>query len=54
MFSGHAGQERLRVLRMCDDCRVDVVMAESFDPHAVPRPLPRTAEDDRREAEGVN
>ena len=47
MFSGSkAGQERLRVLMMCEDCRVEAVMNESFDPHgAPPRPRPRTAED---------
>jgi ferredoxin len=46
MFSGAAGQERLRVLMMCEDCRVEAVINESFDPHgAPPRPRPRTAED---------
>jgi ferredoxin len=46
MFSGKAGQERLRVLMMCEDCRVEAVVNESFDPHgAPPRPRPRTTED---------
>jgi ferredoxin len=55
MFSGHAGQERLRVLQMCDDCRVEAVLAESFDPHGMPpRPLPITADSHRGEGEGVN
>jgi ferredoxin len=46
MFSGTAGQARLRVLMMCEDCRVEVVVNESFDPHgAPPRPRPRTTED---------
>ena len=31
---------------MCEDCRVEAVVNESFDPHgAPPRPRPRTAED---------
>jgi ferredoxin len=56
MFSGAAGQERVRVLQMCEDCRVEVVVGESFDPHAAPaRPKPRTAEDYLRErAEGTD
>ena len=46
MFSGLEGQSRLRVLMMCEDCRVEVVVNESFDPHASPpRPRPRTTED---------
>jgi ferredoxin len=46
MFSGHEGQGRVRVLMMCEDCRVEAVVNESFDPHAMPpRPRPRTAED---------
>ncbi|MCW3474162.1 4Fe-4S dicluster domain-containing protein [Limobrevibacterium gyesilva] len=45
MFSGAAAQ-RIDVVRMCEDCRVEAVMNESFDPHAGPaRPRPRTAED---------
>jgi ferredoxin len=38
MFSGHAGQERLRILQMCEDCRVEAVVNESFDPHGGPAP----------------
>jgi hypothetical protein len=35
---------------MCEDCRVEVVVNESFDPHENrPRPAPRTAEDYIRE-----
>jgi ferredoxin len=50
MFSGAAGQERLRVLTMCEDCRVEALVTESFDPHAVPqRPAPRTTDDYLRE-----
>jgi ferredoxin len=46
MFSGNEGQMRLRVLTMCEDCRVEAVVQESFDPHAMPaRPLPRTTAD---------
>ncbi len=54
MFSGTAGQERVRVLMMCEDCRVEAVVNESFDPHAMPpRPNPRTTEDYLREREAA-
>jgi hypothetical protein len=36
---------------MCEDCRVEVVVNESFDPHATPRPKPRTTDDYLRERE---
>jgi ferredoxin len=46
MFSGEEGSERLRMLQMCEDCRVQAVVRASLDPHAMPeRPRPRTAED---------
>jgi ferredoxin len=45
MFLGNEGQMRLRILTMCEDCRVEVVVQESFDPHAMPRPAPRTTDD---------
>jgi ferredoxin len=46
MFSGNAGQTRTRVLMMCEDCRVQAVVNESFDPHAAPqRPKVRMSED---------
>ena len=46
MFSGNAGQSRVRVLMMCEDCRVQAVVNESFDPHIVPqRPKVRMTED---------
>ena len=46
MYTG-ANAKRLDVIRMCEDCRVQSVMNESFDPHAAPpRPLPRTSETD--------
>jgi ferredoxin len=50
MFSGIEGQNRVRVLMMCEDCRVEAVVIESFDPHAAPQRLPpRTTEDYLRE-----
>jgi ferredoxin len=52
MFSGDAGEARLRALLMCEDCRVEAMAGESFDPHAGPqRPKPRTSEDYLRERE---
>ena len=51
MFSGE-NAKRISVIRMCEDCRVEVVVNESFDPHAAPqRPAPRTTEDYLRERE---
>lgn len=46
MFSG-ANAKRIDVVRMCDDCRVEAVVNEGFDPHAsVPaRPPVMTTED---------
>jgi ferredoxin len=50
MFSGNAGVDRTRILMMCEDCRVEVVVNESFDPHMMPeRPNPRTTDDYLRE-----
>jgi ferredoxin len=50
MFSGQLGQDRTRVLMMCEDCRVEVVVNESFDPQAMPQQQPpRTIEDDLAE-----
>ena len=49
MFSGEQSK-RISVIQMCEDCRVEVVVNESFDPHASPqRPKPRTTEDYLRE-----
>jgi ferredoxin len=49
MFAG-AGAKRTSIIRMCEDCRVEVVVNESFDPHENrPRPAPRTTEDYLRE-----
>ena len=45
MFAGENAR-RLDVVRMCDNCRVDAVMTEGFDPYQAPaRPAPRTTED---------
>jgi ferredoxin len=50
MFSGAEGAARLRILTMCEDCRVAAVVNEAFDPHAPPpRPMVRTTEDYLRE-----
>ncbi|MBX9932707.1 MAG: 4Fe-4S binding protein [Methylobacterium sp.] len=52
MFAGAAGEERVRALMMCENCRVEVVMNTGLDPHAAPeRPKPRTTEDYLRERE---
>jgi ferredoxin len=51
MFAGE-NQKRIAVIKMCDDCRVEAVMNESFDPHSAPqRPPVRTTEDYLRERE---
>lgn len=45
MFAGENAR-RLDLVRMCDKCRVDVVMNEGLDPYETPpRPAPRTTED---------
>ncbi len=49
MFSGEAGEQRIRSLMMCDDCRVEAALNQGFDPHAVPPAKPRTTEDYLRE-----
>lgn len=50
MFAGPAGEARIRTLMMCENCRVEVAVKESFDPHVGPeRPKPRTTEDYLRE-----
>lgn len=49
MFSGDAAK-RISVIRMCEDCRVEAVVNESFDPHLSPqRPPVRTTDDYLRE-----
>ncbi|MBS3647646.1 4Fe-4S binding protein [Pseudaminobacter sp. 19-2017] len=51
MFAGENAR-RLELVRMCDNCRVDAVMNEGFDPYQAPaRPAPRTTEDYLREHE---
>lgn len=45
MFSGEAGAQRLKVLGMCEDCRVEAVVNEGFDPHGEEIRRVRTAED---------
>ena len=45
MFSG-ANAKRINVVRMCEDCRVEAVVNEGFDPHGAPeRPPVMTTED---------
>lgn len=45
MFTG-ANAGRLDVIRMCEDCRVETVVNEGFDPHGAPqRPPVMTTED---------
>jgi ferredoxin len=53
MFSGENAR-RISVLKMCDECRISAVVAESFDPHSgLERPAPRTTDDYLREAEAA-
>lgn len=53
MFTGPAGEERIRSLMMCEDCRVEAALNQGFDPHAMPeRAKPRTTEDYLRERSG--
>jgi hypothetical protein len=33
MFSGTDGEQRKRLLTMCDDCRTQEVVIAGFDPH---------------------
>ncbi|WP_099865616.1 4Fe-4S binding protein [Pararhizobium haloflavum] len=51
MFSGPEGEHRRRVLQMCEDCRVSVVVKESFDPHEADTRRVRTTDDYLRERE---
>jgi ferredoxin len=45
-------KKRLDVIRMCEDCRVDAMAEEQFDPFGAPtRPKPKTTEDYLRERE---
>ena len=47
MFSGPAGEARARVLTMCEDCRVETVVNEGFDPHDATTRKVRTRDDYR-------
>ncbi len=51
MFAGPDGAERLRMLALCEDCRVVAVVEQGFDPHddatVSGRPPVRTAKDYR-------
>jgi len=45
-----SGSKRLKLIKMCDDCRIAVVTEEEFNPHAAPqRPNVRTSDDYLRE-----
>ena len=47
-------QNRLDLIKMCDDCRVAVISEQDFDPYgAPPRAPPRTTEDYLREREAA-
>jgi ferredoxin len=41
MFRG-VNARRIDVVKMCENCRVEAVVNESFDPHAAPMPRPPT------------
>lgn len=45
MFSGPSGEQRRRVLQMCEDCRVEAVVNEGFDPHDESMRKVRTTDD---------
>ncbi|HET7848405.1 MAG TPA: 4Fe-4S dicluster domain-containing protein [Pseudolabrys sp.] len=48
-------KKRLDVIKMCADCRVQVVAEDNFDPSGAPqRPAPRTTDDYLREREPEN
>ncbi|HSF63647.1 MAG TPA: 4Fe-4S binding protein [Paracoccaceae bacterium] len=47
MFTGEGGADRLRVLTLCEDCRVEAVVNDGFDPHAPDQRRVRTADDYR-------
>jgi ferredoxin len=54
MFSG-ANADRAALIGICDDCRIITATERAIDPYAgAPRPAPRTAEDYRREREGLD
>lgn len=45
MFTGEAGAARMRLLTLCDDCRVRQVVSDGFDPHAPDQRRVRRNED---------
>jgi ferredoxin len=45
MFTGPDGKARLKVLAMCEDCRVEEVVNQGFDPHDTKTRRVRTAAD---------
>lgn len=45
MFAGPDGEKRMKVLEMCEDCRVEAVVNEGFDPHSEDTRRVRTIED---------
>jgi ferredoxin len=45
MFQGEAGAARLAVLSMCEDCRVEAIVNEGFDPHDGTTRRVRTTDD---------
>lgn len=45
MFTGPDGAKRLKALEMCEDCRVEAVVNDGFDPHAENTRRVRTIED---------
>jgi ferredoxin len=53
MFAGQ-NVDRTKVLRMCEDCRVGAMTAQSFDPYGAPeRAPPKTTDDYLREREVI-
>jgi ferredoxin len=45
MFAG-GNSDRMKVLRMCEDCRVGAMTAQSFDPYGAPERAPAKTTDD--------
>ncbi len=53
MFAGEH-VDRTKILRMCEDCRVGAMTAQSFDPYGAPeRAPPKTTDDYLREREEI-
>jgi ferredoxin len=53
MFAG-SNSDRMKVLRMCEDCRVGAMSAQSFDPYGAPERAPaKTTDDYLREREEI-